>query len=63
MLIPSKGRYIPVFAATIYDKNAQLVGAGLTPINLTSIMIGSLAHAACEDTAANLAAAYRERVY
>ncbi|KAI0769995.1 serine carboxypeptidase [Fomes fomentarius] len=35
------GRYIPVFAATIYDKNAQLVEAGLTPINLTSIMIGN----------------------
>ncbi|KAI0367259.1 serine carboxypeptidase [Pilatotrama ljubarskyi] len=35
------GRYIPVFAATIYDKNAQLVEAGITPINLTSIMIGT----------------------
>ncbi|KAI0354049.1 serine carboxypeptidase [Trametes cingulata] len=35
------GRYIPVFAARIYDKNAQLVEAGITPINLTSIMIGN----------------------
>ncbi|RDX49394.1 serine carboxypeptidase [Lentinus brumalis] len=35
------GRYIPVFAATIYDKNAQLLEAGLTPINLTSVMIGN----------------------
>ncbi|CDO76390.1 hypothetical protein BN946_scf184937.g4 [Trametes cinnabarina] len=33
------GRYIPVFAATIYDKNSQLVEAGIAPINLTSIMI------------------------
>ncbi|KAJ3001129.1 hypothetical protein NUW54_g6626 [Trametes sanguinea] len=35
------GRYIPVFASTIYDKNAQLAEAGVTPINLTSIMIGN----------------------
>ncbi|TBU41993.1 serine carboxypeptidase [Dichomitus squalens] len=35
------GRYIPVFAATIYDKNPQLIEAGLTPINLSSIMIGN----------------------
>ncbi|KAI0328737.1 serine carboxypeptidase [Cubamyces sp. BRFM 1775] len=35
------GRYIPVFASTIYDKNAQLIEAGVTPINLTSIMIGN----------------------
>lgn len=36
------GRYIPVFAAAVYDQNAALVKAGLEPINLKSIMIGSL---------------------
>ncbi|OJT03086.1 Carboxypeptidase Y -like protein [Trametes pubescens] len=35
------GRYIPVFASTVYDQNARLIDAGLTPINLTSIMIGN----------------------
>ncbi|EMD36609.1 hypothetical protein CERSUDRAFT_84791 [Gelatoporia subvermispora B] len=35
------GRYIPVFAAEIYDQNARLQKAGLTPINLESIMIGN----------------------
>ncbi|KAF8168513.1 alpha/beta-hydrolase [Crassisporium funariophilum] len=35
------GRYLPVFAADIYDQNARLVEAGLTPVNLTSIMIGN----------------------
>jgi cathepsin A (carboxypeptidase C) len=35
------GRYIPVFAAEVYDQNTKLVEAGLTPINLTSIMIGN----------------------
>ncbi|KAI0828546.1 serine carboxypeptidase [Trametes gibbosa] len=35
------GRYIPAFAATIYDKNAELVQAGLMPINLSSVMIGN----------------------
>ncbi|EIN13164.1 serine carboxypeptidase [Punctularia strigosozonata HHB-11173 SS5] len=35
------GRYIPVFASAVYDQNALLVEAGLTPINLTSIMIGN----------------------
>lgn len=35
-----QGRYIPVFASAIYDKNAELVQAGLTPVNLTSIMLG-----------------------
>ena len=34
------GRYIPVFAAEVYDQNAKLVEAGMSPINLTSIMIG-----------------------
>ena len=31
---------MPVFAAEIYDQNTKLVEAGLTPINLTSVMIG-----------------------
>ncbi|KAI0077822.1 serine carboxypeptidase [Panus rudis PR-1116 ss-1] len=35
------GRYIPVFAAEVYDQNAKLVEAGLTPVNLTSVMIGN----------------------
>ncbi|KAH9916737.1 serine carboxypeptidase [Epithele typhae] len=35
------GRYIPVFASAIYDKNKELVEAGLTPVNLSSIMIGN----------------------
>ncbi|KAI0828821.1 serine carboxypeptidase [Trametes gibbosa] len=35
------GRYIPVFASTVYDQNARLVDAGLAPINLSSIMIGN----------------------
>ncbi|KAJ6593553.1 serine carboxypeptidase [Mycena capillaripes] len=35
------GRYIPVFAAEVYDQNAKLVEAGFTPINLNSVMIGN----------------------
>lgn len=35
------GRYIPVFTAEIYDQNAMLTAAGITPINLESIMIGN----------------------
>ncbi|OJT10990.1 Carboxypeptidase Y -like protein [Trametes pubescens] len=35
------GRYIPVFASAIYDKNAELTAAGVAPINLTSVMIGN----------------------
>ncbi|KAI0047671.1 serine carboxypeptidase [Auriscalpium vulgare] len=35
------GRYIPVFAAAVYDQNALLVANGLTPINLTSAIIGN----------------------
>ncbi|KAJ7105911.1 serine carboxypeptidase [Mycena epipterygia] len=34
------GRYLPVFAAAVYDQNPRLVKAGLLPINLTSVMIG-----------------------
>ncbi|KAF9242675.1 serine carboxypeptidase [Melanogaster broomeanus] len=35
------GRYLPVFAAEVYDQNAKLVEAGLTPINLQSSRIGN----------------------
>ena len=35
-----QGRYIPVFATEVYDQNAKLAAAGLTPINLQSVMIG-----------------------
>ncbi|KJA20880.1 hypothetical protein HYPSUDRAFT_68198 [Hypholoma sublateritium FD-334 SS-4] len=35
------GRYIPVFASEVHDQNARLVEAGLTPINLQSVMIGN----------------------
>ncbi|KAJ7694640.1 serine carboxypeptidase [Mycena rosella] len=35
------GRYLPVFAAAVYDQNPRLVKAGLTPINLTSVIIGN----------------------
>ncbi|KAI0056758.1 alpha/beta-hydrolase [Artomyces pyxidatus] len=35
------GRYIPLFASAVYDQNAQLLARGLTPINLTSAMIGN----------------------
>ena len=35
-----QGRYIPAFATQVYDQNAALIAAGLTPINLTSIMLG-----------------------
>ena len=37
----SQGRYLPVFASEVYDQNAKLAQAGLTPINLKSIMIGN----------------------
>lgn len=35
-----QGRYIPLFASAVYDQNAMLVKEGLTPINLTSAIIG-----------------------
>ncbi|KAJ8457603.1 hypothetical protein ONZ45_g18247 [Pleurotus djamor] len=35
------GRYLPVFAAAVYDQNAKLIEQGITPINLTSVMIGN----------------------
>ncbi len=35
-----QGRYIPVFASAIYDNNPRLIEAGLTPINISSVMIG-----------------------
>ncbi|KAI0756369.1 Alpha/Beta hydrolase protein [Daedaleopsis nitida] len=33
------GRYLPVYAAAILDQNVQLVESGMTPINLSSVMI------------------------
>ena len=38
--LTSQGRYIPMFAAAIYDQNAQLIEAGMSPVNLSSVMIG-----------------------
>jgi carboxypeptidase C (cathepsin A) len=35
------GRYIPLFASAVYDQNAKLEAAGLTPINLKSAIIGN----------------------
>ncbi|KAI0276746.1 serine carboxypeptidase [Russula aff. rugulosa BPL654] len=35
------GRYIPLFASAVYDQNAELVRKSLTPINLTSVIIGN----------------------
>ncbi|PFH45567.1 hypothetical protein AMATHDRAFT_158699 [Amanita thiersii Skay4041] len=35
------GRYLPLFASAVYDQNAIMVAAGMTPINLTSVMIGN----------------------
>ncbi|KAF7359676.1 Carboxypeptidase [Mycena venus] len=35
------GRYLPVFAAAVYDQNPRLIKAGMPPINLTSVMIGN----------------------
>jgi cathepsin A (carboxypeptidase C) len=35
------GRYIPVFATEVYDQNKRLEEAGMTPINLASVMIGN----------------------
>jgi len=35
------GRYLPVFAAAVYDQNPRLMKAGIPPINLTSVMIGN----------------------
>ncbi|KAJ7288118.1 Alpha/Beta hydrolase protein [Mycena rebaudengoi] len=35
------GRYIPLFAAAVYDQNPRLIEAGLPPINLTSIIIAN----------------------
>ncbi|KAF5332255.1 hypothetical protein D9611_008202 [Ephemerocybe angulata] len=35
------GRYLPAYAAAIYDQNTRLAEYGLTPVNLTSVMIGN----------------------
>ena len=35
------GRYLPVFAAAVFDGNAKLIEEGKTPINLQSVLIGN----------------------
>ncbi|KAF8190071.1 serine carboxypeptidase [Pholiota molesta] len=35
------GRYLPLFASAVYDQNTRLIAAGMTPINLQSVMIGN----------------------
>ena len=35
-----QGRFLPVFAAAVYDQNARLVEAGLAPVNLDSVILG-----------------------
>ncbi|KAH9924334.1 serine carboxypeptidase [Epithele typhae] len=35
------GRYLPVYAAAVYDQNTELVKAGMSPINLSSVMMGN----------------------
>jgi hypothetical protein len=40
-----QGRYIPLFASAVYDQNKVLVKNGLTPINLTSVIIGMFSEA------------------
>lgn len=34
------GHYLPIFASAVYDQNVRLIEAGMTPINLQSLMIG-----------------------
>lgn len=35
-----QGRYLPLFAAEIYDQNTKIEALGMDPVNLSSIMIG-----------------------
>ncbi|KAJ7253357.1 serine carboxypeptidase [Mycena haematopus] len=35
------GRYVPLFAAEVYDQNRHLVQQGMTPLNLVSAIIGN----------------------
>ncbi|KAF8880906.1 serine carboxypeptidase [Gymnopilus junonius] len=35
------GRYLPLFGSAVYDQNVKLKAAGMTPINLQSVMIGN----------------------
>lgn len=35
------GRYLPLFAAEIYDQNTKIEALGMDPVNLSSIMIGN----------------------
>ncbi|KAI0744981.1 serine carboxypeptidase [Earliella scabrosa] len=48
------GRSVPVFASAVYDQNTKLVAAGMTPINLTSVMLGN----GCTDYAGMLLSYY-----
>ncbi|KAJ6546835.1 serine carboxypeptidase [Mycena capillaripes] len=40
------GRYVPLFAAEVYDQNRHLIQLGMTPVNLVSALIGN----GCSDT-------------
>lgn len=40
--LSTQGRYLPLFAAEIYDQNSKFEKTGVTPINLSSIMIGNI---------------------
>ncbi|TCD70779.1 hypothetical protein EIP91_001810 [Steccherinum ochraceum] len=35
------GTYVPAFAAAVYDQNTRLKELGMTPVNLSSIMLGN----------------------
>lgn len=35
-----QGRYVPLFAAAVYDQNERLKSIGMQSLNLKSIMIG-----------------------
>ncbi|KAJ7144934.1 serine carboxypeptidase, partial [Mycena crocata] len=35
------GRYVPLFAAEVYDQNPRLEQLEMTPVNLTSVLIGN----------------------
>ena len=41
LIVVWQGRYVPMYAAAVFDRNAELVEAGIAPINLTSIMLGT----------------------
>ena len=55
-----QGRYLPVFAAEIYDNNKNLVKAGLDPINLNSIIMGEFGQLICDGSMGLTRLDYRE---